>query len=1366
MSKKQELYSIFKAIRSATSRYKTYPSNYADKLNKIMYKKNQGSKYKLAEGGAPTMQQFFDYGHPTPGLPYIFDVGGQASAAAMMAGQQSGQLPVFQMGQSFAENQKQDASMYGYMAMGGSASNSASTFPNEKLGKFLGAVKGKAKTAIEKELMQNYDSAMSQPMGMPMAAWGGGFDESTAGIDYDKLSKVNAMFNQKAPDVAGAFTNLQNALSDQYVKEINISDLSPEEQYWKSGQGMESFGNVQNYAPDVNNVYNPTPVQQRYGGVPMYYGGGGFDKYKSSGSSMLEIKSKKDLTDLQNHINTVLGMPGQYSVADVEAARYYSDLLNRDYKRIDQALSTGKTSVSLNAPGEAAYSPNKSEWTVNNSADPQGVYTWQNNSQAKPTIGVKGNKVVTRGKTAGQPLAVKTGEASYKKNPNITEQENIQAQDAADQQVKYPLAGYYSDSPRRQYTTDPNELNQPGPEYIMEGRMMPPLEITAPSSQRDLSFPEDNPDEIANWVPNEDPSYGRKPSVMDLDPLTRKMIFDNTPYGGFDVMTGPDGQYMPDRSFINQDEQDLMMMDIAQRNAANDPANAPFMKLDALSRRMILDNTPNGGYGTVQNADGTYSPDRSFANQDEQDLMMAEINQRNQTTPLQAVSNEPPAVPATKKPAAGETPLIEGKWMPPLEVKASEDDPTAGMTRDERLAYHRSKRNLAENTQMLGEAHANSKAVKDQAIADHNEKEKAKLDAVADKKAYGGIPKYTPGGPTRNPYFQVPYYFRPEPKPADFKGNYAAYQAALDGYNRDVDAEYNNWLKTPAGQKAQKSWSANPMNLPTGAAISTDSPIDHAIMAIASPKTAISDAISIGRALKGVADDATQQVNPNTQALPQNTNTSVGPFTGNLGQAGPGEAPIVFDNVAHWGQQAMAAGTAINGARQNVAVNNDPKKTNAPQQKETPKKQEAPSTTGGKKQEAPSTTTGSGTGTGTGTATGSGTATGTGSSTTTTTPGTGSATTTTTPSTPATGSASAAGAAPTAQAQAQTQVQQQMMYGQPRVAAIENKWRWNPLGKYDPASGRRHGQAKSTRIEFGYGMPAVGPTQGPAATPQQSAQNLRNVFQSQVQQQGPGAGSIITAPAYDHSVSAQERTAQKAKDAEIAAKEAAALQRQRAQEAAAPAQVAAPAPVAASTAEANVMRIPGFAGAFTPEQIQNMNQAPSSTTKAFGGALSRFVGGGGFGTNWGVDPTKFNQDVYNEMAKAKGPAPEGMVDPTLVTTAADYTYGRDNADVALAGIQGLTALKQRADYNKQAAQLPNDLSAANIFTMQNTRESGINNARGQYNFQGDLGIGSKDTGMMMSKYGGDENSEGNIYFLDEDTIRQIMAMGGTVEYLD
>lgn len=1373
MSKKQELYSIFKAVKAAASRYKTYPTNYADKLNKIMYKKHQGKLYKLEEGGAPTMQQFFNYGHPTPGLPYIFEAGGQATAAALMAGQQSGQLPMFQMGQSFADQQKNDAAKYGYMAMGGSAGNSTSAFPNEKLGKFIGSVQGKAKTAMEKSIMQSYNApytedemaqAMQMQAPMPMAAWGGGFDENTQGLDYSKLSKINAKFNQAAPDVRGAFDNLGNALSDQYVKQVTISDLKPEDQYWKDAAGSETLEGISKYQPLMDEIY---PAQSAYGGVPKFYGGGTFDKYKTSGTSMLEIKSKQDFDGLLNSVNAVLAQPGRYSIEDVEAARYYNDLINRDAKRITQALNTKGQTVSLNAPGDSAYTANNAEWSVNAGGDPQGKYTWQNNSSAKPTIGVQGNQVVTRGTTKGQPLAVKTGEASYKANPKVKQQQNIQAQDAADQQVRYPVNDFYVDPPLRQYTTNPDEAISGYPTAAGSAPSSTRRQAPVSNWRDNLSIYPEGEEDYTNYVPVEDTTP--RPSVMDLDPLTRKMIFDNTPYGGFDVMTGPSGQYMPDRSFANQDEQDLMMMDIAQRNAANDPANAPFMQLDPLSRRMILDNTPYGGYDTMKDANGQYMPDRSFANPDEQALMETEIAQRNNVTPLQAVSNQeqtPPPVPPTKKAAPGETPLIEGKWLPPLEVKASEDDPTAGMTREERLAYHRSKRNLAPNTQMLGEVHAGSKAEKDRIIREHNEREQAKLEQVAEQKAYGGIPKYWPGGPTGVPAFPI---------------TTESLQASMDATiaRQQADAARRQALAQATG-----------LDKPSGAVEYV--PVEAALL----PGNLVSRTVGAVRTASEIAQDAQQRIGAgqstevgqftgNVGRPITGTNAEVGPFTGNLGFAAEGEAPLYygFDAVSAPAQIYGATATAVTNAPRAAANTGDQgkkpqgdRKGPAPfpyrswedydadmRDKEAKKKKEAeakkpqgksttaPSTTNTpKKEEAPSTTTtGGGQGAAPGTAGTSttGTATTTGTSTT----GTGTSTTATT----GTGTSSSTPAAATTPA---TQAQQGP--GPARVAAIENKWRWSPFGKVDPTSGKRHGQAKSTRIEFGYGMPAVGPAQAPAATPQQSAQNLQNVFQSQVQRQGPGAGAIITAPQYDHTITADQR----AKDAEIAARDAAALARQRQREAASPAPVAAPAVPAASTAEANAMRIPGFAGTFSPSEIQGMVQgAPSTTKKAYGGDLYRFVGGG---EQWGIDPTKFNQDIYNEMVAAKGPAPKDMQNPYLVTTAADFDYGRDNADVAKAGVEALTALKQRNDYNKEAAKLPNELSAANIFTTQNTRETGINNARGHYNIYGDLGIGSKDTGMMMSKYGGDENSEGNIYFLDEDTIRQIMAMGGTVEYLD
>jgi len=1040
MSKSQELYSIFKAIRSANARYRTYPSNYADKLNKIMYRKNQGSKYKLAEGGAPTMQQFFDYGHPTPGLPYVFQEGGQATAG-MLGSAQPGQLPMMSMGQSFADNQMQDAARYGYMAKGGQASNSNSTFPNEKLGKFIGSVRGKAEASVQRELMNAYDApytqqevnqAMMQSQ-LPRADWGGGFQQGAgdmqgANIDYTKLAKINSTFGQKAPDLKGSINKFVNSFDNQYAKQVTISDL--DKPYWKEAQGTESLNNLSKWAPETKEVYNPNFIQKAYGGIPMFAPGGPFDAYRTSGTSMLELKSSADLNNLMNTVNQIMATPGQYSMEDAEMARQYFDLLQRDYGRLNQALSTKGQSVSLNAPGDAQYTTGNSEWSVNNEKDPQGVYTWQNNSKAKPNVQVQGNQVITRGATQGQPLAVKTGESSYKVNPNIANQQNIQAQDAAGQQVQYPLTGYYGDSPvRRQSTTNASELNQgnqPNPNTVYDGRTLPTLEITAPRNQRDLSFPPDNPDEIANMVPTEAPIA---PPVL-----------------------GPQGA-------INA-QSEIQYPGIDPVNEGFDPSTIPasngLMQLDPLSRRMILDNTPQGGYGTIQNADGTYSPDRSFANPDEQALMDAEIAQRNNPTP-----------PSTG--AAG---------APPSSV-----DPTAGMTKEQRLEYWRSQRNLPEGTVMLPPASAMSKAEKDRVIAD---------------------------------------------------------------------------------QKA--------------------------------------------------AEEAKKQAPPTSQTTGTETTTGTGTET---------------------------------------------------------KKEETPTTT--------TTTTTTGTGAGTTTTTGAGT------------------------------------------------VQQQtnpMTLGDARISAVEADYRWNPLGfmgskdkegnvirDKEGRRVKRPGQVKHQRVEFGYvPMPAVGPQAAPPVTPA-----------------APVASSTTpTAPAAASSTTPVKTPT--------------------------PEELAAQAELDKKAAE-----VPASPPMYN--QARNLSAPP---TQAYGGALYRFVGGGASDFPIpGVDPTKFNQSAYDEMAAQAGPAPEGMQNPMLVTNVADYDYGRDWSGTGLTGMQAITDLKRSMDYKKEQAQLPNQLSAANLFKEQDNNDTGTYAAN-----SGILGIGNTTTGMRMSKYGGDENSEGNIYFLDEDTIRQIMAMGGIVEYLD
>ena len=1036
MSKSQELYSIFKAIRSANARYNTYPSNYADKLNKIMYRKNQGGKYKLAEGGAPTMQQFFDYGHPTPGLPYVFEEGGSATAG-MLASAQPGQLPMMSMGQSFADNQMQDAARYGYMAKGGQTSNSKSTFPNEKLGKFIGSVRGKAEASVQRELMNAYDApytqqevnqAMMQSQ-LPRADWGGGFQNPANGmedanIDYEKLAKINSTFGQEAPDLKGSIDKFVNSFDNQYAKQVTISDL--ENPYWKEAEGTEDLNKLSDWAPQTKEVYNPKFVQRAYGGIPMFAPGGPFEKYKTSGNSMLELKSAADLNSLMNTVNQIMATPGQYSMEDAETARQYFDLLQRDYGRLNQALSTKGQSVSLNAPGDAQYTTGNSEWSVNNERDPQGVYTRQNNSKAKPNVQVQGNQVITRGVSKGQPLAIKTGENSYIANPAIT---NQQQQDAAAQQVQYPLAGYYGDSPvRRQSTTNAaeavaaNQGNQPNPNTIYDGPTLPTLEITAPRNQRDLSFPPDNPDEIANMVPTEIPIA--PPVVGPQLPINGQSEIQ---YPGIDpVNEGFDPSTIP--------------------------ANNGFMQLDPLSRRMILDNTPQGGYGTIQNADGTYSPDRSFANPDEQALMMAEINQRNN-----------PVSPST---SAGNTATTAG--APPASA-----DPTAGMTKEQRLEYYRKQRNLPEGTVMLPPAVAGSKAEKDRIIAEQKEAEAAKKQAP----------------------------------PA-----------------------------TTAGTE---------------------------------------------------------------------TTTGTGTET--------------------------------------------------------------------KKEETPAATTTTGT-------------------------------------TPAAGTP-------------QQQVNP-MSYGNARISAVEADYRMNPfgfMGSKDKEGnvirdekGRRvktPGQVKRQRVEFGYvPMPAVGPQAAPPVTPA-----------------APAASSTPAAIPAATTTTAPVKTPT-------------------------PEELAAQAELDKKAAET-----PASPPLYN--QARNLGAPPS---QAYGGTLYKFVGGGNSDFPIpGVDPTKFNQSAYDEMAAQAGPAPEGMQNPMLVTNQAEYEYGRDWSGTGLAGMQAITDLKRSIDYKKEQAQLPNQLSAANLFKEQD------NNDRGTYAANsGMLGIGNTTTGMRMSKYGGDENSEGNIYFLDEDTIRQIMAMGGTIEYLD
>jgi len=128
-----------------------------------------------------SMQQFFNYGHATPQVPFTMQVGGTLSQGMSNMASQTGQLPMMNMGSNIIDRQLSDAKRMGYMADGGIPNtNTAPNFYINKLDKFIGKVKGMAARANEKSLMEDA-LGMAQEKGIFQ---NGGSNTMFTGMDF------------------------------------------------------------------------------------------------------------------------------------------------------------------------------------------------------------------------------------------------------------------------------------------------------------------------------------------------------------------------------------------------------------------------------------------------------------------------------------------------------------------------------------------------------------------------------------------------------------------------------------------------------------------------------------------------------------------------------------------------------------------------------------------------------------------------------------------------------------------------------------------------------------------------------------------------------------------------------------------------------------------------------------------------------------------------------------------------------------------------------------------------------------------------------------------------------------------------------
>jgi len=183
-----------------------------------------------------SMQQFFNYGHPTPQVPFTMQVGGSMTSGMSNMAMQTRQLPMMDMGSSFIDRQVSDAARMGYMAEGGVTNNHvAPNFYINKLDKFMGKVKDMAARANEKRLMED---AMNMAQEKGIFQDGGPHTVSNSdaftGMDFSKasnfLNNYNNMYSKvnadKVYDLANNMRMTAIANSTPYAKKIHTYDLA------------------------------------------------------------------------------------------------------------------------------------------------------------------------------------------------------------------------------------------------------------------------------------------------------------------------------------------------------------------------------------------------------------------------------------------------------------------------------------------------------------------------------------------------------------------------------------------------------------------------------------------------------------------------------------------------------------------------------------------------------------------------------------------------------------------------------------------------------------------------------------------------------------------------------------------------------------------------------------------------------------------------------------------------------------------------------------------------------------------------------------------------------------------------------------
>jgi hypothetical protein len=219
-----------------------------DLRNFIMYSNPARFAPKLKQTGGeaypqtPTMDQFFDYGHPTPQTPFVFQNGGMNDIQKMNAMYKSH-----------------------YMQNGGT--NIFSDPKPNRTSKFLDKIKKLGYDAIHRDMqdeeMQLQDGYNRAAMQMDHFQYGGGYDmDFSAANQWADAAQNTTDMGQLADDFGTILGAYNSAPTETYIKSIKTKQM-PAAQY---GLGLQTFQG--DFGSSQYNSYEATRNAERLRNLP------------------------------------------------------------------------------------------------------------------------------------------------------------------------------------------------------------------------------------------------------------------------------------------------------------------------------------------------------------------------------------------------------------------------------------------------------------------------------------------------------------------------------------------------------------------------------------------------------------------------------------------------------------------------------------------------------------------------------------------------------------------------------------------------------------------------------------------------------------------------------------------------------------------------------------------------------------------------------------------------------------------------------------------------------------------------------------------------------------------------------------------